>query len=126
MTLVLDAGALIAIERDDRAIWGALKSAALRTEDVLVPSTVLAQVWRASPRQAKLAKVLACCVIAPFDPLAKEVGALCGATKTRDICDAHVAIVADRSRAQLYTSDPDDLAALLGALGATAVRLLRC
>lgn len=126
MRLVLDAGALIAIERNDRSIWRALKSAALSTEDVLVPSTVLAQVWRASARQAQLARVLALCVIAPFDPIAREVGALCGAAKTRDICDAHVAIVASRARTKLYTSDPDDLDALLRVLGATRVQLVRC
>src|SRR6185436_11124693 len=36
--IVLDAGALIALERNERALWAALKVAALADEEVLVPS----------------------------------------------------------------------------------------
>lgn len=126
MTLVLDAGALIAIERNDRTLWAALKRAAVRTQSVLVPSTVLAQIWRAAPRQAQLSKVLAHCVIAPFDSLVRDAGILCGESSTHDICDAHVALVAARESGTLYTSDPHDLKVLLGVLGARHVHVVRC
>ncbi len=126
VSIVLDAGALIAIERDDRVVWRALKEAALATEDVVVPSTVVAQVWRASVRQARLAKVLKQCVIAPFDAIAMEVGKLCGETRTADICDAHVAIVAARGARQLFTSDIDDLRAFFGALRVRGPELVHC
>jgi hypothetical protein len=70
----LDAGALIALERNDRAIWGALKLAGMKSIDVLVPSTALAQVWRATARQTQLARALRHCVVASFDEIAREVG----------------------------------------------------
>src|SRR5207244_432725 len=112
-----DSGALIALQRNDRAVWAALKRAALQTGDVLVPSTALAQVWRGKATQARLAQVLKHCVIAPFDAVAWEVGELLGRTGTKDICDAHVAIVAASRGEALYTSDPEDLRALVAALG---------
>jgi hypothetical protein len=126
MSLVFDAGALIALERGDRAMWAVLKLSALRTEDVLVPTTVLAQVWRARTTQATLARALAHCVAAPFDPVAKQVGELCGRTKTSDICDAHVAIVAGTRGRALYTSDPNDLRRLLTAFGGLKPVVVRC
>jgi predicted nucleic acid-binding protein len=115
--IVLDAGALIALERNDRTLWAALKLAALRSTDVFVPSTALAQVWRGTARQAQLARALRHCVVSPFDSVAWEVGELCGKTATSDICDAHVAIIAGRQGDVLYTSDPEDLGRLLAALG---------
>ena len=50
--VVLDAGALIALERNDRAIWAALKLVA-QGSDVIVPSTALAQVWRGTGAQGR-------------------------------------------------------------------------
>lgn len=125
MSVVLDAGALIALERNDRAMWAVVKLASLRGEDVLVPSTVLAQVWRGGRAQARLGSALAHCAIAPFDPVAREVGELCGRTKTQDICDAHVALVAS-GHDVLYTSDPGDLRRLLSACGRRGPVIVRC
>jgi predicted nucleic acid-binding protein len=126
MSMVLDTGALIALERNDRAIWAALKVSASRTEDVVVPTTVLAQVWRGHPRQARLARVLQHCVLASFDDLARQVGELCAQTQTRDLCDAHVALVTIAHGARLYTSDPSDLNLLLSALGQSRAMIVRC
>lgn len=114
---VLDAGALIALERGDRLVWAALASRAASGHPVVVPSTALAQVWRDGSRQARLARVLVGCEIAPFDELARSVGELCGRARTSDVCDAHVALVAARRRGALYTSDPLDLRRLLQKLG---------
>lgn len=124
--VVLDAGALIALERNDRAVWAAVKLAALRSVDVLVPSAALAQVWRGAPRQAALARALQHCVIASFDEVARAVGELCGRTRTRDICDAQVAIVAAASGDVLYTSDPKDMLRLIAAHGPRRPRIVRC
>ena len=126
MSLVFDAGALIALERNDRDLWLALKRAASQSRDVIVPSTVLAQVWRADAARARLAKVLEHCVIAPFDGLAREVGALCGRAKTSDICDAHVALVASRAAFVLYTSDDGDLRHLLRVIGRGNPQIVHC
>jgi hypothetical protein len=123
---VLDSGALIALERNDRAIWAALKLAASKIEDVLVPSTALAQVWRGTRAQAQLAKALQHCVIAPFDSLPRAVGELCGRTRTADICDAHVAMVAAVHGDVLYTSDPDDMRRLVAACGRRRPAIVRC
>lgn len=126
MRIVLDAGALIALERREQRLWSVLKLAALRRDDVLVPSTVVAQVWRGTRRQAALARALDHCVIAAFDVMARDVGLLCGRTRTSDICDAHVALVATRGGDILYTGDPDDLEPLIAACPGPSPVMLPC
>jgi len=123
---ILDAGALIALERNDRAVWAALKLAALAGEDVVVPTTVLAQVWRRKPSQALLSKALQHCALDPFDRIAKQVGELCGKASTSDVCDAHVALAASAGGGVLYTSDPADLRRLVAACGRSAPIIVRC
>jgi hypothetical protein len=125
VSIVLDTGALIALECNDRALWAALKVAAMRGKDVVVPSTALAQAWRGSSAQARLAKALQHCTIAPFDDRPRAVGELCGRARTKDICDAHVAIVAC-SGDVLYTSDASDMRYLLSTLGAKLPVLVTC
>ena len=124
--IVLDAGALIALERNDRALWVAVKLAAVRNADVVVPTTALAQVWRGTAAQAQLARALSYCVLAAFDPHARAVGELCGRSRTTDICDAHVAIVAATRADALYTSDPKDMARLLSVYGRRKPAIIRC
>lgn len=124
--IVLDTGALIALERNQRSIWAALKEAVRSGADVVVPSAVLAQAWRGTPAQVHLQVALKHCVVASFDAVAREVGVLCGKTRTQDICDAQVAIVGSRQADVVYTSDPADLRTLFSALGAKKARLVRC
>ena len=124
--IVLDTGALIALERNDRALWAALKLAALRQAQVIVPTTVLAQVWRGRASQASLSRALAYCFLAPFDRVARDVGELCAQTKTSDIVDAHVAIVTEKNVDALYTSDPKDLRRLLKGRGSRSVTVVMC
>ena len=125
--IVFDAGALVALDRGDRTLWSDLKAAALAGVDVAVPAAVVAQVWRASARQARLSRALAGCEIASFDDVARAVGELCGRAGTSDVVDASVAVVAASSGAnRLYTSDPADLRHLLHTLGARQVKVTRC
>jgi predicted nucleic acid-binding protein len=124
--IVLDAGALLALERNDRPMWAVLRLAALKSDDVIVPSTVVAQVWRGARRQASLSQALAHCDVAPFDGVSRAVGELCGRTKTSDICDAHVALVAVARGDVLYTSDPRDLQRLIAACPGPQPLILRC
>jgi hypothetical protein len=126
VTVVLDAGALIALERNDRSMWAVLKLAARAGQDVLVPSTVVAQVWRRTPAQALLATALKQCVVSPFEGLARQVGELCGRARTADICDAHVAIVVATRGETLFTSDPDDLRRLIAAFGRGRPSIVAC
>jgi len=58
--------------------------------------------------------------------LARAIGELCGRTKTTDICDAHVAIVAATRGDVLYTSDPVDMRRLIGAFGKRSPTIVRC
>lgn len=110
----------------DRGVWAALKLAALSGEDVVVPTTVLAQVWRGRASQALLSQALQHCILESFDTVAKAVGELCGKAGTSDICDAHVAIVATVPGGTLYTSDAKDLRRLIAARGRTAPVIVRC
>lgn len=124
--LILDAGALIALAKNDRTMWAAIKVAALRSNDIWVPTTALAQVWRGRAGQAQLARVLKYCLLAPFDPFAHQIGELCGRAKTRDLCDAHVAYVAAMRGGILYTSDVPDLRRLLTHCGKHSPTLVHC
>ena len=124
--IVLDAGALIALERNDRSVWAALKLAVAQGSEVIVPSTALAQVWRGTGAQAQLAKALQFCIIATFDPVARNVGELCGRSRTNDICDAHVALIASRHGEFLYTSDVPDMRRLLATCGDKRPAIVRC
>lgn len=111
--LVLDAGALIAVERFDRSIWALLAEARERGTETFVPSTVLAQAWRGGPRSAPIARLLEACAVDQLDEhRAKEVGIRLGARGVSDVPDAHVACCATARKAAIATSDPDDIAAL--------------
>lgn len=77
-----------------------------------VTSAVVAQVSR-SGRQAQLRRFLRGCEIDPFGPdEGHAVGALLSAAGTSDVVDAHVVLVAARTRAVVLASDLDDLSQL--------------
>ena len=65
-------------------------------------------------------------LLTSFDAVAWQVGELCGRTKTTDVCDAHVAVVASRYAHTVYTSDPGDISRLLSKLGRRAPVVVRC
>ena len=52
--VVLDAGALIALDRNDRGTWAMLRVADDDGDVILVPSGVVGQAWRDGARQALL------------------------------------------------------------------------
>ena len=110
MKLLLDSGALIALERNDRAMW--LRYRAAKRAGI-VPVThggVVGQVWRGrGARQALLAKVLADIVVRPLDEaLGRAVGALLGATDQEDVIDAALVLLSQDGD-RIVTSDPDDI-----------------
>lgn len=110
--VVLDAGALVAFERNDRRIRRLIELAAEHAGSVHVPAAVIAQVWRDGARQARLARLVKSGLLdvrnLDLDE-ARAAGSLCGATETADVVDASVALLARRHRAVVITSDPDDL-----------------
>ncbi len=106
--VVLDAGALIAVERADRRVIRLLELA----EQVHVPAAVVAQVWRNPARQVRLVRVLGAGevdIAALDDEEARSVGQLCGASGTADVADASVVLLARRVGGVAVTSDPGDL-----------------
>lgn len=112
MTLILDAGALIALERADRPTVVVMEAARGQGRELVVPAGVVAQVWRGGPRQARLARFLAARgveVEALTDAGARASGALCGRAGTADIVDASVVVAARRHRATVVSSDRADL-----------------
>jgi hypothetical protein len=119
--LVLDAGALVAVDRGDRRVGAMLRVAWEVGAPVRASAGAVAQVWRGGARQAALARVLAAVEVRALDDRdARRVGALLAATGAADIVDAHVALgVAAGDR--VLTSDPDDLGRALEALGVEAV-----
>lgn len=111
-----DAGALIAIDNDDRRMWARHSLALDDGRDVHVPSVVVSQAWRDSRRQVRLGKFLAGCRVAPVGlETAKAAGILCGKARTADIVDATVVVMAASLGAVIWTSDPDDIHALIDA-----------
>jgi hypothetical protein len=118
MSLVLDAGALVALERNDRAMWVRLKAALVDGTEAVSHGGVIGQVWRSGgPRQALLARALASVDVRPLDEaLGRAAGALLARTRGRDVVDAAVAALA-RPGDVILTSDPDDLEPLARATG---------
>ncbi|HEX2689506.1 MAG TPA: PIN domain-containing protein [Kofleriaceae bacterium] len=119
MSLTLDAGALIAFERGDRAVVAIVARALQRKQVLAVPAGVIGQVWRDGRRQASLARLLASDIveIEPLDDArARAAGQLCGATGTSDVIDASVVLCARARDHGVLTSDPDDLTRLDGTL----------
>jgi hypothetical protein len=86
-----DTGALIAGERNDRRMW-ALHMAFIAEEVIpVVPAPVLAEAWRAGPRQASLARMMAGCEVEPMSAdQARRVGELAGRANHDDVVDTAV------------------------------------
>lgn len=116
MTLVLDSGALIALERHDRAMWRRFKTACASGEVPVTHGGVVGQVWRGrGSRQALLATALAGVDVRSVDDtLGRAAGVLLAGARRRDVIDAALVLLAQDGD-QIVTSDPDDIAALARA-----------
>jgi predicted nucleic acid-binding protein len=110
--LVLDAGALIALERRSGRMLALLREVTEARVAAHVTAGVVAQVWRGSPRQHALVRLLrtqAVRVHPLTEAMAYRVGLLLAASSTSDVVDAHVALLARSLGAAVVTSDPEDL-----------------
>lgn len=116
--LVLDAGAFIAVDRDDRAMIARLRVAQLHGHDLRTSAIVIAQVWRsAGGRQARIAKLLRAVDVRSVDQwMGRDAGALLAKARTDDPIDATIVLVA-RSGDRILTSDPDDIGRLVSSSG---------
>lgn len=118
MTMVLDSGALIALDHGDTAMWERLKIALLTGKVPLTHGGVLGQVWRrGEPRQARLSRALAGIDVRPLDDaLGRSCGELLAASRQSDVIDAAIALLA-KDGDDIVTSDPHDIANLVSAAG---------
>ena len=113
--ITLDAGGLIALDREARRVVVLLARARETGARVTIPATALAQAIRRPEQQARLARLVrqpTTDVVALDRVDATNVGRLLAASATSDITDAHVVICARRSGQRVVTSDPGDLRAL--------------
>jgi hypothetical protein len=118
VSIVLDAGALLAVERDDRDLIAMIKRERREGRAPLSHGGVIGQVWRGgSGRQVTLARLLpGVDVRALDDDLGRRAGVLLGAAGQDDVIDAAVVLLAQDGD-DIYTSDPVDLRALAIAAG---------
>jgi hypothetical protein len=122
--ITLDAGGLVALDRDDRRVVVLLARAGETGARVTIPATALAQAIRQPQRQARLARLVRqpTTDVVRLDRVdATSVGRLLAASATADIVDAHVVICARRAGQQVVTSDPDDLRRLDPGIGLVIV-----
>lgn len=111
--VTLDAGVLIAGDRNEVRAWALKRAAIADGVELEVPAGALAQAWRGS-RSANLARFLHGCRIVELDEAqAKAAGELCALTRTRDSCLASV-VVAARG-AVVVTTDRRDIELLARA-----------
>ncbi|MBI1845326.1 MAG: hypothetical protein HYR89_12080 [Actinobacteria bacterium] len=113
MTVVLDTGALIAIDKRDRALGAMLRVLQRDDVPVVTSAAVVAQAWCDPRRQVNLARVLTGVGIAAMDDhAAKKVGELLRANGSSDLADAHVVLLV-QPQDRVLTSDEADIQALL-------------
>lgn len=110
--VTLDTGALIALERGNPTMLALLMRVRQGAASVSVPANVVAQAWRGTRRQARLAMLLGSqrteIVNVDFS-IARKIGEMCGAAGVPDVVDVSVVICAQERNHGVITSDPDDL-----------------
>lgn len=110
--VTLDAGGLIAVDRNHRRVIVLLARAAETRARVTIPASALAQAVRRPERQVRLARLVRqpTTDVVPLDRVdATNVGRLLAASGSADVVDAHVVVCARRAHQRVVTSDPDDL-----------------
>jgi hypothetical protein len=116
--LVLDAGALVAADRGDRATMARLRAAERHGLELRSNAMVVAQVWRdRHGRQVGLARLLRAVDVRWVSPEdGRSAGVLQAEAGTSDAIDATVVLLAAAGD-RILTSDPRDLARLAEAAG---------
>jgi hypothetical protein len=107
LTLVLDAGALLAFERGDRDALALLKGELVAGRTPVTHGGIVGQVWRGgSGRQARLARLLPGVRVTPLDErLGRRAGVLLGRARRADVIDAALVLLAEDGDT-ILTSDP--------------------
>ena len=117
MTLVLDAGVFVSIERSDRELVALIKAERISGNLPVTHGGVVGQVWRGGARQANVARLLAGTEVIPLDgELGRRTGVLLGRAEASDVIDAALVLLAADGDL-ILTSDPGDLRELAAAAG---------
>lgn len=106
--ITLDAGGLIALDRNDRRALTLLARATERGMRITIPATALAQAMRNPARQARLTRLIrqsSTDLLALDGPDPTTVGLLLATTGTADTVDVHVVVRARRAGQAVVTSD---------------------
>ncbi len=116
--MILDAGALLAVDRNDRGMMARLLVAHDADDELKTHPLIVAQVWRdARGRQALLARLLRSVRVVPIgDALGRRSGELLGKAGTSDPIDAAAVLIAADGEA-VVTSDPNDIRHLANVAG---------
>jgi transposase len=124
--LVLDAGALVAVDRGDRAMAAKLQVAERSGLELRSTGVVIAEVWRdARGRQANLARLLKSVDVRAVDQrLGQEAGLLLGRAGMANAADATVVAVAATGD-RIVTADPIDIRQLAAA-SRRAIHVVPC
>jgi predicted nucleic acid-binding protein len=125
--IVLDTGALLAVESGD--LSDVLAEAYASKLPIRLSGGAVAQASRGGPRSARLAALLKqdVHVVALDAREGRRVGELIARTMGRkrkarpDVVDAHTALLARETQSLVYTSDPDDI----GRYGVALERIRR-
>jgi len=119
VSLVLDAGALIAYERGSKTVQAFLERAYRHSEDVRTTTAVVAQTWHGDPKQARLAVLLRGVKERDLTgEQARLVGRLLRQNGTTDVVDGTIVDIANDGD-EILTSDPGDIRALALVAGKT-------
>ena len=118
-TVIYDAGALIAADRNERRFWVEHRVRLERGTLPVVPAVVVAQVSRAG-KQAQLRRLLRGCEVSGLDEqTAHQIGACLAKASTTDVIDGAVVVDGVKRNAGIVTRDVEDIRALLTALNAS-------
>ena len=120
--LILDAGALLAVDRGDRSMIARLRASQVHGLELRTNAMVVAQAWRdRHGRQVNLARLLqAVDVRAVSERDGRDAGVLQAAAGTADAIDATVVLLSAPGD-RILTSDPGDLTRLAAAAESRAI-----
>ena len=111
--LTFDTGALIGLERRRHAIRKVFATAALGGVPIVVPTVVIAEWWRRGAREKERTEILRAVRIEALSAhVARLAGIAVGLVPGAGTIDAIVMASASLRGDIVYTSNPDDLAAL--------------
>jgi hypothetical protein len=119
VTLILDAGALVAVERANREVVALIKGELAAGRSPVTHGGIVGQVWRGGGgRGARVAQLLPGLDVRPLDAaLGRQAGMLLGKARRVDVIDAALSLLAADGD-MVLTSDPGDIAPLVRAAGA--------